>query len=112
MTDEVRYRLLCCVEQHPYASQREMARHLGVSVGTVNYCLRALIEKGSLKVRNFRKSKSKLSYAYVLTPKGIQEKVEVTYQFLRRKIEEYTTLTAEIERLKQEVEQCAPARRK
>lgn len=105
MTDEVRYRLLRCLEEHPHASQREIARHLGVSVGKVNYCLRALIEKGSLKVRNFRRSKNKLSYAYVLTLKGIQEKVDVTYQFLKRKIEEYGTLAAEIERLKREVEQ-------
>jgi EPS-associated MarR family transcriptional regulator len=104
MTDEIRYRLLRCLEQHPHASQREIARHLGVSVGKVNYCLHALIEKGSLKVRNFRRSKNKLSYAYVLTPKGIQEKIEVTCQFLKRKIEEHATLTAEIQRLKGEVE--------
>lgn len=105
MTDEVRYRLFRCLEQHPQASQREIARHLGVSVGKVNYCLRALIEKGSLKVRNFQRSTNKLSYVYVLTPKGIEEKVAVTYEFLRRKIEEYATLIAEIERLKREVEQ-------
>ena len=75
VTDEVRYRLLRYLEEHPQASQRELALHLGVSVGKINYCLRALIEKGLVKMRNFRGSEKKLPYAYILTPKGIDEKV-------------------------------------
>ena len=103
ITDEVRYRLLRYLEEHPQASQRELALHLGVSVGKINYCLRALIEKGLLKMRNFRGSSRKLAYAYVLTPKGIDEKVDVTYRFLRRKIAEYDSISAEIERLTREL---------
>jgi EPS-associated MarR family transcriptional regulator len=103
ISDELRYRLLTYLNEHPEASQREVAQHLGVSVGKVNYCLRALIEIGLLKVRNFRKSKRKQAYAYVLTPIGIEEKVNVTMRFLRRKIEEYDALSQEIERLTREL---------
>jgi EPS-associated MarR family transcriptional regulator len=103
MNDEIRYRLLHCLEEKPQISQRELARVLGVSVGKVNYCLHALIEKGLLKIRNFRRTRNKLAYAYVLTPQGIQEKVDVTYRFLRYKMKEYDDLSAEIEQLKREV---------
>jgi EPS-associated MarR family transcriptional regulator len=103
LTDEVRYRLLLYLEQHPHATQRELARELGVSVGKINYCVRALIEKGWVKMRNFKKSPHKLSYAYILTPNGIEEKVRVTSSFLRRKIKEYEALSAEIERLRREI---------
>ena len=103
LSDEVRYRLLLYLDHHPHASQRELARQLGVSVGKINYCLRALIEKGWVKMRNFQESTQKLSYAYILTPKGIEEKVRVTSSFLRRKIQEYEALSAEIERLSREV---------
>jgi EPS-associated MarR family transcriptional regulator len=104
ITDEVRYRLLRYLDEHPHASQRELARELGVSVGKVNYCLRALIEKGWVKMRNFRKSRNKLTtYAYILTPKGIEEKASVTSAFLRRKVAEYEMLSAEIERLSREL---------
>lgn len=109
VTDEVRYRLLRYLEEHPHASQRELARELGVSVGKLNYCLRALIEKGWVKMRNFRKSTNKLAYAYYLTPKGLEEKVSVTSAFLRRKIAEYETLSAEIERLNRELAESDPA---
>ena len=101
--DEIRYKLLHYLEQHPEASQRELARHLDISIGKVNYCLRALIEKGWLKMRNFRNSNNKLSYAYHLTPKGLEEKVNVTAAFLRRKMAEYDALSEEIERLTREV---------
>ena len=103
LSDEIRYLVFRYLEQHPDATQRELARHLGVSVGKVNYCLRALAEKGWLKMRNFRDSRNKLSYTYILTPSGIAEKVNVTYAFLRRKIAEYDVLSAEIEQLTQEV---------
>ena len=103
ITDETRYRLLRYLEDHPEASQRELARHLDISIGKVNYCLRALIERGLLKVRNFKNAKHKLAYAYHLTPKGLEEKLNVTYAFLRRKMAEYDAVQAEIERLNREV---------
>lgn len=103
LTDEIRYRLLRYLEDHPEASQRELARHLDISIGKVNYCLHALIERGLLKVRNFRNAKNKLAYAYHLTPKGLEEKLNVTYAFLRRKMAEYDAVQAEIERLTREV---------
>lgn len=99
VADEIRYRLLRYFEQHPRASQRELARELGVSVGKVNYCLRALIERGWVKMRNFRDSTNKLAYTYTLTPKGIEERVSVASRFLRRKLAEYDALSEEIERL-------------
>ena len=109
LSDEVRYRLLRYVDDHPHASQRELARELGVSVGKVNYCLRALTEKGWLKMRNFRNAENKIAYRYVLTPKGIEEKIEVTSRFLRRKLEEYELITAEIERLTRELREVPAA---
>lgn len=109
LTDEVRYRLLRYLDEHPNSSQRELARELDVSLGKVNYCLRALIKKGWLKMRNFRRSRHKLTYAYMLTPKGIEAKVTITASFLRRKIAEYETLFAEIERLRREVAENNPA---
>ena len=102
-SQEVRYRLLSYLVDHPDATQRELARALGVSVGKINYCLKALIRKGWVKIRNFHDSDRKAAYLYLLTPKGIEEKVQVTSAFLRRKLDEYEQLTAEIERLRREV---------
>ena len=84
------------MEASPDLSQRDLAVELGVSLGAVNYCLRALVEKGQVKVRNFRASDNKLRYAYVLTPQGIAEKTRLTGAFLRRKMVEYEELKAEI----------------
>lgn len=103
VSDEIRYRLLRYLAEHPDASQRELARALGVSLGKVNYCLHALIEKGLVKARNFRKSRDKSVYAYILTPQGLEEKINVTYAFLRRKIAEHDTIVREIEQLSAEV---------
>ncbi len=103
LSHEVRYRLLKYLADHPDATQRELARELDVSVGKINYCLRALTAKGWLKMRNFRNSKRKAAYLYILTPKGIEEKLSVTSTFLRRKIEEYESLSEEIERLTAEL---------
>lgn len=107
MSQEVRYRLLKYLSEHPDATQRQLARELGVSVGKVNYCLRALIEKGLLKMRNFQSAKHKAAYAYLLTAEGIEEKVNVTYAFLRRKIEEYDLLSKEIDTMTAEVTEIA-----
>lgn len=103
ISDEVRYRILKYISENPNASQRELARELGVSVGKVNYCLRALIGKGLLKMRNFQNNQNKSAYLYILTPKGIEEKIKVTYDFLRRKISEHDLLSKEIELLSAEV---------
>jgi EPS-associated MarR family transcriptional regulator len=102
-TDEIRYRLLKHLEEHPATTQREVAGALGVSVGKANYCLGALIGKGLIKARNFRNSNHKSAYLYVLTPRGIEEKVNVTVAFLRRKRDEYDQLAREIESLVDEI---------
>lgn len=107
LTHEVRYRLLKYLDEHPDATQRELARELGVSVGKINYCLRALVSRGWVKMRNFRNSKRKAAYLYLLTPKGMEEKLSVTAAFLRRKLEEYEVLSKEIEQLTSEVSQSS-----
>lgn len=104
MLDEAtRYRLLRLLEKNPELSQRQLAGELGVSVGKVNFCLRALLERGLVKVRNFRDSHNKLAYAYYLTPKGAREKVRTTTGFLQRKLAEYEAIQKEIEELRREV---------
>ena len=97
--DDVRFRVLRVLQEEPDLSQREISVRLGVSLGAVNYCLRALTERGQVKVRNFRSSDNKLRYAYILTPGGIAEKARLTGAFLARKIAEYEALRAEIEAL-------------
>jgi EPS-associated MarR family transcriptional regulator len=87
----------------PSVSQRELSARLGISLGKVNFLLRALIEKGFVKVDNFKKSECKSAYLYYLTPRGIEEKTKLTYHFLRRKIKEYERLEMEIRRLTKEV---------
>jgi EPS-associated MarR family transcriptional regulator len=105
LNDEIRYRILRELEQQPKISQRALAQSLGVSVGKTNYCLRALIDKGLIKVNNFRRSKNKLAYAYMLTPRGISEKARVARRFLNLKQQEYVALSAEIAELRREIGQ-------
>lgn len=105
LTDEYRYKIFKLVEANPEISQRELARELGISLGKVNYCLKALIEKGLLKAGNFRNSKNKMAYVYKLTPKGIEEKTNVTVRFFKQKMTEYEALKSEIEFLRQEAQQ-------
>lgn len=104
MNDELRLRLLRQLTEHPELSQREIAQRLGLSLGKTNYCLRALIDKGWVKVNNFRTSNNKLAYAYVLTPSGLRAKINATSAFLRRKQDEYVQLEREIAELRAEVE--------
>ena len=103
--EDVHFRLLKLIEARPDLSQRDLARELGTSLGKVNYCLNALIDKGLVKVRNFRNSHNKLGYAYLLTPRGIDSKATIALQFLKRKMAEYETLKVEIEQLQREVGQ-------
>ena len=102
--EEAHYRLLRLLDASPRLTQRELARELGVSLGKVNYCVSALIEKGWIKARNFRNSNNKLAYAYLLTPRGIEQKAAITVHFLRRKITEYESLKKEITQLRREVD--------
>ena len=101
--DELRLRVLRALEVNPELSQRQLAAELGVSLGGVNYALKALIDRGLVKADNFRKSGAKTAYLYVLTPKGIAEKSALATAFLGRKLEEYEVLRQEIESLKGEV---------
>jgi len=103
LSDENRYQLLKLLEENPEMSQRQIAAALGVSLGKVNFCLRALIEIGSVKVANFSRSPNKKAYVYLLTPKGIEEKAKVTLRFLAKKQNEYEELKQEINELKNEV---------
>jgi len=91
------------LEDNPDLTQRELAQSLGVSVGSVNYCLKALVDKGWVKMKNFAYSKNKFGYIYVLTPTGLAEKAMITQRFLRRKMDEYEVLKAEIKALRYEV---------
>lgn len=100
--DTISYGLLKTLEDNPSLSQRNLAKRLGVSLGKINFCLNALIEKGCLKVSNFRNSSNKLSYAYLLTPHGVEQKARMTVEFLQIKMQEYEKLCAEIEELKRE----------
>jgi EPS-associated MarR family transcriptional regulator len=99
-SEDVDFRVLRFVEENPDRSQREISRALGLSLGGVNYCLKALIDKGMIKIENFRTSNNKLGYLYVLTPQGIAARAALTNQFLRRKLAEYEALKAEIEAMR------------
>lgn len=101
--EDTNYRVMRLLEENPDLTQRELAEKLGVSVGGLNYCLKALTEKGLVKMQNFANSKNKFGYVYVLTPRGIAEKAKLTGNFLKRKMEEYEALKTEIAALTQEL---------
>ena len=91
------FELLRKIQKNPNYSQRELAGELGISLGKLNYCLKALKEKGLIKINNFTKNPNKLNYIYVLTPKGIAEKANLTINFMKRKMQEYEDLKKELE---------------
>ena len=101
--EDIHFRILRMLEKQPQASQREIATELGVSLGGVNYCLNALIEKGHIKIENFRRSTNKLGYVYVLTPEGFTHKAGLAVRFIKRKMAEYEAIKAEIEALKHDL---------
>ena len=103
MDQEIHLKLLRHLEENPDITQRQLASELGVSLGKANYCLKALIDKGFIKARNFKNSANKRAYLYVLTPRGIEEKSRISVTFLRRKMEEFEALRDEIEELKAEL---------
>jgi EPS-associated MarR family transcriptional regulator len=105
LNDDVHYRLLKLLAERPEISQRGLAQALGVSLGKINYCVKALLDQGWVKASNFKNSKNKLAYAYLLTPSGIDAKARITASFLKRKLGEYEALKLEIAQLRSEVGQ-------
>ena len=97
---DVHFRVLHLLEEEPALTQRELAQKLGISLGGVNYCLKALIEIGHIKAGNFNKNPNKSTYLYLLTPQGIAEKANLTASFLKRKMAEYKSLKEEIESIR------------
>ena len=102
MPTETHLKILKHIESNPHLSQRELAQALGVSVGKVNYCIRALVDKGMVKAGNFKRSTNKWGYMYLLTPKGVEEKAQLTKHFLQRKLTEREQIIQEIEQLKRD----------
>jgi EPS-associated MarR family transcriptional regulator len=90
--------LLRTISKKPKISQREMAENLGFSLGKLNYCLKALKEKGLVKIENFKNNPNKINYIYILTPKGISEKTKLTINFMKDKLQEYNELTKELKK--------------
>ena len=84
------------IKSKPNSTQRELAFELGFSLGKINYCLKALKSKGLVKIRNFKKNPNKISYVYILTPKGISQKTQLTLNFMKRKMKEYDELKKEL----------------
>ena len=104
LQEDTNFRLMQLLHDNPHISQRDMAKALGISFGGINYCLNALIEKGLVKIHNFSQNQNKFGYVYLLTPTGISEKASLTGSFLKRKLQEYEALKAEIKSLKLEIE--------
>jgi EPS-associated MarR family transcriptional regulator len=104
LQEDTYFRVMRILQKNPDLTQRELAEKLGISVGGLNYCLRGLMEKGMVKMKNFSASKNKFGYIYVLTPTGMAEKAAITNRFLQRKMDEYEALKAEIEDLKIQTE--------
>ena len=94
-----KYQLLKSLEKDANLTQRQLSEELGISLGKVNYCLKSLIQRGFVKINNFKNSNHKLQYSYLLTPKGIEEKTKLTIEFLKVKTEEYEVLKKEVEKL-------------
>jgi EPS-associated MarR family transcriptional regulator len=108
LSDEMRYKLLKLLDANPRMSQRDVARELGISLGKVNYCLRALVVKGWIKASRFTNSRNKAAYMYLLTPHGIEAKMRLTLEFLRIKLREYETLRDEIEQIRRDADAARP----
>ncbi len=103
LQEDTYFRVMRILQENPDLTQRELAEKLGISVGGLNYCLKALMEKGLVKMKNFAASKNKFGYVYVLTPTGMAEKAAITNRFLQRKVAEYEALKAELEALQAEL---------
>ncbi|MCW5296917.1 MarR family EPS-associated transcriptional regulator [Herbaspirillum lusitanum] len=106
--EDVQFQVLQRLQENPGLSQRNLAKELNISLGSVNFCFQALMEKGWVKAQNFSQNSNKLGYAYLLTPSGIAEKSKLTARFLKRKLEEYETLRQEIEQLREQLKAEPP----
>ena len=98
--NQSKYKLLKSLQQDANLTQRQLSKELGISLGKVNYCLQSLVKKGFIKINNFKNSKNKTQYSYLLTPTGIEEKTKLTIEFLKIKTKEYEALKEEVEKLK------------
>lgn len=103
--EESYFKVLRFLESNSRMSQRDLSVAMGVSLGKINYCIKALLDKGLLIIQNFRNNQNKLAYAYLLTPSGVEEKARITVRFLKYKVQEYERLRAEIVELQCEAEQ-------
>ena len=101
--EEIQFEVLRRLQKMPQVSQRTLSKDLGVGLGTINFCFQALVEKGLVKMQTFNQSKSKLRYAYLLTPAGVAARSKLTAEFLSRKVAEYESLRLEIDMLTSEV---------
>jgi EPS-associated MarR family transcriptional regulator len=110
LTDEAHFRVLRLLAERPDASQRQLAAALGISLGKVNYCLQALLQKGWVKANNFANNRRKVAYRYLLTPSGLEAKARLTARFLQRKLAEYDALEREIAQLRAEADANGAAR--
>lgn len=108
MTEDTHYQILKILEQSPQISQRELAKEMGVSLGKVNYCLKALIGKGYVKAKGFRNSHNKAAYFYLLTRKGFRAKTAISLRYLHRRMAEYEGIRVEIAALKAELSDERP----
>ena len=90
--DEDKLEVLRKIQKNPQSSQRKLANDLGFSLGKLNYCVKALKQKGLIKINNFKKNKNKLNYLYILTPKGIDYRIKLTINFMKKKMKEYDEL--------------------
>ena len=107
--DDTLFWTLKVLQENPGVSQRTLAKEVGINVSTINFCLKALVEKGWIRMGNFSRNPDKLSYVYLLTPTGVAEKAVLTRRFLQRKMTEYEKLRGEIEALQREADQPTPA---
>lgn len=98
MSNDSQFEILRKIDKKPNSTQRSLSNDLGISLGKINYCLKNLINKGFIKIVNFSKNKNKISYAYVLTPRGIQTKTKLTLSFMKRKMREYDELKREVQK--------------
>ena len=100
---DTHFKVMDLIHKHPDISQRELAKRLGISLGSIHYCLKALAQKGWLKAGNFKKNPDKSVYLYLLTPEGIKQKSKLAFDFLKRKKQEYDALKREIDSLSEEL---------
>ena len=94
--EEEEFNVLRQIQKKPKSSQRQLAIDLGFSLGKLNYCVKALKQKGLIKINKFKKNKNKINYIYILTPKGINYRIKITIQFMKKKMKEYDEMKKEI----------------